>query len=170
MLAKGDNYCLQDVKQQLVDTGYHLVEQVYEHGEFAVRGSIIDLFPMGSNQPYRIELFDDEVESIRHFDPETQRSSSAIDSIRLLPAKEFPTDSTAIEGFRQRYRRHFEVIVKEPESVYQMVSRKILPAGIENYLPLFSMNRRAYLITCPPRLNWLTLAILKPLQKLTLLR
>jgi len=137
LLTKGDNYCLQDVKQQLVDTGYHMVEQVYEHGEFAVRGSIIDLFPMGSTQPYRIELFDDEVESIRYFDPETQRSSGTIDSVRLLPAKEFPTDDTAIEGFRQRYRRRFEVLVKEPESVYQMVSRKLLPAGIENYLPLF---------------------------------
>jgi len=137
LLTKGDNYCLQDVKQQLVDTGYRMVEQVYEHGEFAVRGSIIDLFPMGSNQPYRIELFDDEVESIRYFDPETQRSSGTIDSIRLLPAKEFPTDDAAIEGFRQRYRRRFEILVKEPESVYQMVSRKLLPAGIENYLPLF---------------------------------
>ncbi|RTR32239.1 transcription-repair coupling factor [Shewanella atlantica] len=137
LLTKGDNYCLQDVKQQLVDTGYHMVEQVYEHGEFAVRGSIIDLFPMGSTQPYRIELFDDEVESIRYFDPETQRSSGTIDSVRLLPAKEFPTDDSAIEGFRQRYRRRFEVLVKEPESVYQMVSRKLLPAGIENYLPLF---------------------------------
>ncbi|WP_299789664.1 transcription-repair coupling factor [uncultured Shewanella sp.] len=137
LLTKGDNYCLQDVKQQLVDTGYHLVEQVYEHGEFAVRGSIIDLFPMGSTQPYRIELFDDEVESIRFFDPETQRSSGTIDSIRLLPAKEFPTNDAAIEGFRQRYRRRFDVLVKEPESVYQMVSRKLLPAGIENYLPLF---------------------------------
>lgn len=137
ILTKGDNYCLQDVRQQLVDTGYHLVEQVYEHGEFAVRGSIIDLFPMGSNQPFRIELFDDEVESIRHFDPETQRSSGTIDSIRLLPAKEFPTDNAAIEGFRQRYRRQFNVLVKEPESVYQMVSRNIIPAGIENYLPLF---------------------------------
>lgn len=92
---------------------------------------------MGSNQPYRIELFDDEVESIRHFDPETQRSSGTIESIRLLPAKEFPTDDAAIEKFRQGYRRQFNVLVKEPESIYQMVSRKILPAGIENYLPLF---------------------------------
>ncbi|NRB24347.1 transcription-repair coupling factor [Shewanella sp.] len=137
ILKKGDNYCLQDVKQRLVNTGYHLVEQVYEHGEFAVRGSIIDLFPMGSEQPFRIELFDDEVESIRHFDPESQRSSGQIDAIRLLPAKEFPTDDQAIEGFRQRYRRRFERLVKEPESVYQMVSRKIFPAGIESYLPLF---------------------------------
>ncbi|NRD73538.1 transcription-repair coupling factor [Shewanella sp. VB17] len=137
ILSKGDRYCLQDVRKQLSDTGYNLVGQVYEHGEFAIRGSIIDLFPMGSNQPYRIELFDDEVESIRHFDPETQRSSGTIESIRLLPAKEFPTDDAAIEKFRQGYRRQFNVLVKEPESIYQMVSRKILPAGIENYLPLF---------------------------------
>ncbi|QQX81941.1 transcription-repair coupling factor [Shewanella sp. KX20019] len=137
ILEKGDNYQLHDVREQLISTGYHSVEQVYEHGEFAVRGSIIDIFPMGSNQPFRIELFDDEVESIRHFDPETQRSSHEIPSIRLLPAKEFPTDDAAIEGFRQRYRRRFEVLVKEPGSIYQMVSKKTMPAGIENYLPLF---------------------------------
>lgn len=148
LLKQGDIYQLEQVRQQLVDTGYHKVEQVYEHGEFAVRGSIIDIFPMGSNKPYRIELFDDEVESIRHFDPETQRSQGAINSIRLLPAKEFPTDDAAIEGFRQRYRRQFDVVVKEPESVYQMVSRHILPAGIENYLPLFLTIQPPYLITC----------------------
>ena len=137
VLKKGDKYQLHDVRQQLTDTGYHLVEQVYEHGEFAIRGSILDIFPTGVNMPLRIELFDDEVETIRHFDPETQRSSTPVDAVRLLPAKEFPTDSSAIEGFRQRYRRRFEVIVKEPESVYQLVSRNLMPAGIENYLPLF---------------------------------
>lgn len=137
VLKKGDKYQLHDVRKQLTDTGYHLVEQVYEHGEFAIRGSILDIFPTGVNMPLRIELFDDEVETIRHFDPETQRSSTPVDAVRLLPAKEFPTDSSAIEGFRQRYRRRFEVIVKEPESVYQLVSRNLMPAGIENYLPLF---------------------------------
>lgn len=137
VLKKGDKYQLHDVRQQLTDTGYHLVEQVYEHGEFAIRGSILDIFPTGVNMPLRIELFDDEVETIRHFDPETQRSSTPVDAVRLLPAKEFPTDNSAIEGFRQRYRRRFEVIVKEPESVYQLVSRNLMPAGIENYLPLF---------------------------------
>lgn len=136
-LKKGDRYQLHNVRQHLTDTGYHLVEQVYEHGEFAIRGSILDIFPTGVNMPLRIELFDDEVETIRHFDPETQRSLHPVESIRLLPAKEFPTDSAAIEGFRQRYRRRFEVIVKEPESVYQLVSRNQMPAGIENYLPLF---------------------------------
>ncbi|MGL6121576.1 MAG: transcription-repair coupling factor, partial [Shewanella sp.] len=137
VLKKGDSYKLHDVRQHLTDTGYHSVEQVYEHGEFAIRGSILDIFPTGMNMPLRIELFDEEVETIRHFDPETQRSLHPVDSIRLLPAKEFPTDSSAIEGFRQRYRRRFEVIVKEPESVYQLVSRNLMPAGIENYLPLF---------------------------------
>ncbi|MGL4220651.1 MAG: transcription-repair coupling factor, partial [Shewanella sp.] len=109
VLKKGDKYQLHDVRQQLTDTGYHLVEQVYEHGEFAIRGSILDIFPTGVNMPLRIELFDDEVETIRHFDPETQRSSTPVDAVRLLPAKEFPTDNSAIEGFRQRYRRRFEV-------------------------------------------------------------
>ncbi|WP_372932283.1 transcription-repair coupling factor [Shewanella putrefaciens] len=137
VLKKGDKYQLHNVRQHLTDTGYHLVEQVYEHGEFAIRGSILDIFPTGVNMSLRIELFDDEVETIRHFDPETQRSLHPVESIRLLPAKEFPTDSAAIEGFRQRYRRRFEVIVKEPESVYQLVSRNLMPAGIENYLPLF---------------------------------
>ena len=137
VLNKGDTYSLQQARQHLTDTGYHIVDQVYEHGEFAIRGSIIDIFPTGSKQPLRIELFDDEVESIRFFDVDTQRSGMARDAIRMLPAKEFPTDNHAIEGFRQRYRRRFEVISKEAESVYQLVSRNLMPAGIENYLPLF---------------------------------
>ena len=102
MLKQGDIYELQQVRKHLSDTGYHLVDQVYEHGEFAIRGSIIDIFPTGSKQPLRIELFDDEVESIRFFDPETQRSGMALNEIKMLPAKEFPTDDAGIEGFRQR--------------------------------------------------------------------
>ncbi|MCW3174007.1 transcription-repair coupling factor [Shewanella subflava] len=137
ILKKGDIYSLDQVRQHLTDTGYHIVDQVYEHGEFAIRGSIIDIFPTGSKEPLRIELFDDEVESIRFFDVDTQRSGMALEHIRMLPAKEFPTDSAAIEGFRLRYRRRFEVISKEAESVYQLVSRNLMPAGIENYLPLF---------------------------------
>ncbi|MCL1077549.1 transcription-repair coupling factor [Parashewanella spongiae] len=137
LLKKGDTYSLQLVRQQLIDAGYHHVEQVYEHGEFAIRGSIIDIFPTDSKQPLRIELFDDEVESIRYFDAETQRSEKEIDSVRMLPAKEFPTDNKAIETFRQNYRNRFEATSKAAESVYQQVTRKILPSGIENYLPLF---------------------------------
>ncbi|MFQ6371420.1 transcription-repair coupling factor [Shewanella sp. YIC-542] len=137
LLKKGDHYPLQEMRQHLVNAGYHLVGQVYEHGEFAIRGSILDIFPMGCVKPLRIELFDDEVESIRYFEADTQLSQEPVDQIRMLPAREFPTDDSAIEGFRQRYRRYFEVVVKEPESVYQQVSRHLMPAGIENYLPLF---------------------------------
>ncbi len=140
LLKKGNLLKLSQLRQHLTDTGYYLVDQVYEHGEFAIRGAILDIFPTGSKEPIRIELFDDEIESIRYFDAETQRSHQQVDSIRMLPAKEFPTDSNAIEGFRQRYRRRFETIVKAPESIYQMVSRNMMPAGIENYLPLFFDN------------------------------
>ena len=140
ILNKGDKYDLASVRSQLVDTGYHVVEQVYEHGEFAVRGSIIDIYPTGSKKPLRIELFDDEVESIRYFDPETQRSESEIESVRMLPAKEFPTDDFAIETFRKNYRARFEKASNAAESIYQQVSKKIMPAGIENYLPLFFDN------------------------------
>jgi transcription-repair coupling factor (superfamily II helicase) len=137
LLKNGDHYPLQKMREHLVNAGYHLVGQVYEHGEFAIRGSILDIFPMGSPAPLRIELFDDEVESIRYFDADTQLSQDPVTEIRMLPAREFPTDDAAIEGFRLRYRRYFEVVVKEPESVYQQVSRHLMPAGIENYLPLF---------------------------------
>ncbi|KFZ35987.1 transcription-repair coupling factor [Shewanella mangrovi] len=137
LLKKDDKYPLEQMRQYLVDAGYHNVGQVYEHGEFAIRGSIIDIYPMGSNEPLRIELFDDEVESIRFFEADSQLSKAPVNEIRMLPAREFPTDDAAIEGFRLRYRRYFEVVVKEPESVYQQVSRHILPAGIENYLPFF---------------------------------
>lgn len=107
-----------------------------EHGEYASRGSILDLFPMGSHQPLRIDFFDDEIDTIREFDPETQRSTTEIDSISLLPAREFPTDADAIEQFRVRWREQFDAR-REPESVYQQVSKRTLPAGIEYWQPLF---------------------------------
>ncbi len=140
ILNKGDDYDLASVRGQLIDTGYHAVEQVYEHGEFAVRGSIIDIYPTGSEKPLRIELFDDEVESIRYFNPETQRSEAEIESVRMLPAKEFPTDDSAIETFRGNYRNRFEKASGAAGSIYQQVSKKVMPAGIENYLPLFFDN------------------------------
>ena len=80
------------------------MSQVFEHGEFAVRGSILDLYPMGNASPYRIELFDDEVESIRSFDPESQRSTDAVDRIDLLPAREMPLDEDGIRQFRKSFR------------------------------------------------------------------
>jgi transcription-repair coupling factor (superfamily II helicase) len=124
---------------KLESVGYQCVSQVYQHAEFAVRGSIVDLFPMGSKLPYRIELFDDDIESIRTFDPETQRSLEKIDEIQLFPAREFPFTDDAIKHFRQAFRHQFpEVSAKN--ILYLDVSKGITPGGIEYYLPLFVDN------------------------------
>ena len=116
--------------------GYHHVHQVMGHSEFSVRGSIIDLYPMGSQHPYRIDLFDDEVDSIRLFDPDTQRSGDQVDEIKLLPAREFPTDKDALLLFRQQYLEKFETN-NAKESLYYQVGKGLMPGGIEYYLPLF---------------------------------
>ena len=127
---------IQQFRSDLEACGYSNVSQVMEHGEFSIRGSIIDLYPTGSAIPYRIDLFDDEIESIRSFDPSNQRSDQKIDSIEILPAREFPTDDNAIQAFRARYR---EFIEGDPlqSIIYKNVSEKLIPAGIEYYLPLF---------------------------------
>ncbi|RUO72583.1 transcription-repair coupling factor [Pseudidiomarina sediminum] len=135
-LTTGQQLDSHRLRQRLERAGYRHVEQVMEHGEFCARGSILDLFPMGSNTPFRIDFFDDEVDSIRTFDPDTQLSAQAIDAINLLPAREFPTTPTAIEGFRGRYREVFEAS-NEKDSVYYQVSQRQFPGGIEYYLPLF---------------------------------
>jgi transcription-repair coupling factor (superfamily II helicase) len=136
MLKVGDRLNLEETRQRLESVGYECVSQVLQHGEFAVRGSIVDLFPMGSAVPYRIELFDDEVESIRTFDPETQRSVDKVREISLFPAREFPFDEEAIKRFRRGFRTHFsEASINNP--LYQEVSKGIAPGGIEYYLPLF---------------------------------
>ena len=127
---------LELTRTKLEAVGYQYVSQVYQHGEFAVRGSILDLFPMGSKQPYRIELFDDDVESIRSFDPDSQMSLAKMDKIELFPAREFPFTDDAIKHFRQSFRELFpEASPKNP--LYVDISKKIAPAGIEYYLPLF---------------------------------
>ncbi|KLV04774.1 transcription-repair coupling factor [Photobacterium aquae] len=136
LVSCNDRLSLEKLRLKLDASGYRHVDQVMEHGEYASRGSLLDLFPMGSQHPFRIDFFDDEVDSIRQFDPETQRSTGEIDSIRLLPAHEFPTDDLAIESFRMRWRERFEAR-REPESIYQQVSKKTWPAGIEYWQPLF---------------------------------
>jgi len=98
----GQTLNIDDMRKQLENAGYICVDTVYEHGEFAVRGSILDLFPMGEESPYRIELFDDEVETLRTFDPENQRTADNLDQIRVLPAKEYPLDSRGVRSFKQR--------------------------------------------------------------------
>jgi transcription-repair coupling factor (superfamily II helicase) len=132
----GQRMDLEQTRQQLERSGYQCVSQVLSHGEFAVRGSLLDLFPMGSGTPYRIDLFDDEVDSIRTFDPETQRTLEKIERIRLLPAREFPLDEEGISRFRGNYRSQFE---GDPQRslIYQDVSEGRIPNGLEYYLPLF---------------------------------
>ena len=104
LLKTGEQLVLDDMRQRLDAAGYRCVSQVMEHGEFAVRGALLDLYPMGARLPYRVDLFDEDIESIRTFDPESQRSLEQQDSIRLLPAREFPLDESAIRMFRRRFR------------------------------------------------------------------
>ncbi len=136
VLDVGQTLDVNDMRSRLEATGYRCVDTVYEHGEFAVRGALIDLFPMGSKQPYRIDLFDDEIETLRTFDPETQRSIDKVESIKLLPAREFPLEKKAITDFRGRFRERFDVDFRRCP-IYQDLSTGITPAGIEYYIPLF---------------------------------
>ncbi len=136
ILTTGDRRQPDQLRRQLQDAGYQLVERVSDYGEFAVRGAIIDLYPSGTPSPCRIEFFDDEVESLRYFDPDTQLSIARVDSIELLPAREFPLDDNSIGAFRNRWLQRFD---SDPRlsSVYQAVSKGRSAQGIENYLPLF---------------------------------
>ncbi len=136
MLKKGQKLDLEALRKQCAEAGYHHVTQVISHGEFSVRGGLVDLFPMGSALPYRIDLFDDEIETIRTFDVDTQRSLYPVPEIRLLPAREFPLDETGIATFRSQFREIFE---GDPQraKIYKDVSKGIASGGIEWYLPLF---------------------------------
>jgi transcription-repair coupling factor (superfamily II helicase) len=135
-LGEGDTLDLTDMRRRLELAGYRCVSQVMEHGEFAVRGSLLDLFPMGSQLPYRIDLMDDEVDSIRTFDAETQRSVTRVADVRLLPGREFPLTPESIAYFRSQWRAHFE---GDPTAcpIYRDVSQSLAPAGVEYYLKLF---------------------------------
>lgn len=135
-LKTGDTLNPDILRTRLTTAGYHAVSQVREHGEFAIRGSIIDLFPMGSKTPYRIDLFDNEVDTIRTFSPDTQRTLDKMPEIRLLPAKEFPLTEEAIEHFRQGWRSQFAGNPLKC-ATYQDISEGIASPGIEYYLPLF---------------------------------
>jgi transcription-repair coupling factor (superfamily II helicase) len=136
VMQVGQQLDVNQMRGNLEAAGYRCVNTVYEHGEFAVRGALIDLFPMGSSLPYRIDLFDDEIETLRTFDPETQRSIDKVESIKLLPAREFPLEKKAVTDFRGRFRERFDVDFRRCP-IYQDLSTGITPAGIEYYLPLF---------------------------------
>ena len=148
-IKTGDDFNLELNRIKLESVGYQCVSQVYQHAEFAVRGAIVDLFPMGSKTPFRIELFDEEVESIRTFDPETQRSLEKIDRIQLFPAREFPFTDESIKHFRQAFRNRFPE-ASPKNTLYMDVSKGIAPNGIEYYLPLFVERTAALFDYLPP--------------------
>jgi len=137
ILKTGDTLRIDAMRARLDSAGYRCVSQVMEHGEFAVRGSLLDIYPMGNKLPFRIDLFDEEIDSIRTFDCDTQRSLETVKSIRMLPAREFPMHEEAIRLFRRRFRAAF---AGDPQNcqVYREVSQGNAPAGIEYYLPLFT--------------------------------
>ncbi|MCP4406549.1 MAG: transcription-repair coupling factor [Gammaproteobacteria bacterium] len=149
ILNKGQNLDRQQMRNRLVSSGYSKVSQVMAHGEFAIRGSLIDVFPMGSRQPFRIDLFDDEIESIRVFDPEKQTSITKVDHIRLLPAREFPINDEAIKRFRHNYRIAF---AGNPNAsmIYRQISNRQFSGGIEYYLPLFFDHTQTLFDYLPP--------------------
>ena len=155
LLKTGDKLDMHGLRTRLERAGYRAVEQVLEHGEFAARGALLDLYPMGAVEPYRIDFFDDEIDTLRPFDPDTQRSRDTVAEVRLLPAREFPTDSHAIERFRGQYRERF-ALRNEPESLYHRVSQSQFPAGIEHYFPLFFEHTQTLFDSLPENLLVLT--------------
>lgn len=136
IMAPGDSLDLAEMRRKLERCGYVYSSQVMEHGEFTVRGSILDVYPMGAELPYRIDLFDNEVDTIRQFDPDTQRSTDPVANIRLLPAREYPFTEESIAQFRTNWRDTF---AGDPRNcpIYQDVTQGIKAPGLEYYLPLF---------------------------------
>ena len=135
-LGVGERFDAHTERSRLEQSGYRAVDVVHRAGEFAIRGALMDIFPMGAETAIRIDLFDDEIESLRVFDPSTQRTIDRLESIRLLPAKEFPLDPDAIARFKDRWHRTFDADIRRC-SVYQDVSHGLAPGGIEYFQPLF---------------------------------
>ncbi|MFT6450217.1 MAG: transcription-repair coupling factor (superfamily II helicase), partial [Oleispira sp.] len=121
VIDMGQTLDIETLRRQLESAGYSCVDNVYEHGEFALRGAIFDIFPMGEDKPFRIELFDDEVETLRTFDPDTQRTADKIEKIRVLPAKEYPLHKEGQRNFRQNWYEFFDTDPKL-SSLYTDVS------------------------------------------------
>ncbi|MDH3689738.1 MAG: DEAD/DEAH box helicase, partial [Gammaproteobacteria bacterium] len=149
VLKIGDRLDIAELRSRLQQTAYQHVSQVMAPGEFAVRGGLVDIFPMGSSRPFRVDLFDDQIDSIRYFDPDTQRSQDQEQEINLLPAREFPMTPDGIKRFRQSFRNKFE---GDPQkySVYVDVSNGITPAGVEFYFPLFFEKTATFFDYVPP--------------------
>jgi transcription-repair coupling factor (superfamily II helicase) len=135
-LRPGQPLTQEKFRSQLEDSGYQRVSQVAQHGDYAVRGSLIDFFPSGHETPIRVDFFDDEVESLREFDPDSQISTTRINELDMLPAREIPLDEASVRAFRRRYRQRFEGNPAR-SIIYREVTERRLPGGVENYLPLF---------------------------------
>jgi len=148
-LSNGQTLDREEFVDSLTAAGYLRVPLVGEHGEFAVRGALLDVFPMGSAHPLRIDFFDDEIESLRYFDPESQISGDTVTSLNILPAREIPLDADDIRLFRRRYRERFEGQPSKSR-VYSDISNGIAHGGIEYYLTLFFEETATLLDYCPP--------------------
>ncbi|MGI9203009.1 MAG: transcription-repair coupling factor [Woeseiaceae bacterium] len=147
-LRTGQTLDRQSFIESLGACGYLRVPQVSEHGEFAVRGSLLDVYPMGSNQPLRIDFFDNELESIRYFNADTQMSGASVSTISILPAREIPLDTADVRYFRHQYRERFEGQPSKSR-VYREVSDGIAHGGIEYYLPLFFETTASFIDYLP---------------------
>jgi transcription-repair coupling factor (superfamily II helicase) len=135
-LETGDQVDIHELRERLTHVGYHLVNQVLTQGEFTIRGGIVDIFAMGTRQPFRLDMFGDEIDTIRYFDPDTQRSTDTTEQIVLLPAREIPFTEASIKTFRNAFRAEFEGDPAK-QLVYEETSKGNPTPGIEYYLPLF---------------------------------
>ena len=135
-LAAGQTLVIDEFRRRLENVGYDVSEQVYQAGQYTIRGSVVDIYPAGSPTPYRLDLFDEVIESIREYDPESQRSTGKVERIELLPAREYPCDETALEEFRRAFRMRFDVDTRNV-TLYQDLRAGVHPQGLEQYLPLF---------------------------------
>ncbi len=157
----GDELNLDGFRARLTDAGYEQSDQVWQPGQFAVRGALFDLWPMGTETPYRIELLDVEIDSIRAFDPETQRSIERLERVELLPGREYPFDEAARKEFRRRFRNRFDVDLRHAQT-YQEVGDGIHGQGLEQYLPLFFERTSTLLDYMPQQSRLVTLAGCEP--------
>ena len=128
-IATGQALVIDEFRQRLHHAGYEASDQVYQAGQYTVRGSILDLFPSGSPVPFRLDLFDEEIDSIREFDPESQRSTGKVRQIELLPAREYPADKVSLDEFRRAFRNRFDVDTRKV-TLYQDLRSDIHPQGL----------------------------------------
>jgi len=150
-LHRGGALAIEPLRRRLSEAGYAAVSQVHSPGEYALRGSLFDVWPMGTDTPVRVDLLDDRIDSLRHFDAESQRSLAPLAALRLLPAREYPLDAAAVRDFKRRFRLRFPGDVARM-SVYRGINTGLAPPGIEFYLPLFFEQTASLLEYLPPDL------------------